>query len=154
MARFCRRVGPDWTSREVSGLAECFNRAMTSHAPDQSVPPPDAAVAARLAAERAATVRRLGALQAEFDGITAASVDSNADDEHDPEGPTIAFERSQVHALVHQAQCHLSELDAAESRLAAGSYGECQSCGQRIGAARLSARPVARRCIACASNQR
>jgi RNA polymerase-binding transcription factor DksA len=81
----------------------------------------------------------------------AASADSNADDEHDPEGSTIAFERSQVGALINQARRHLAELDAAEERLRAGSYGCCESCGRPIPAARLEARPVARTCVSCAA---
>ena len=48
---------------------------------------------ALLAAERARTEDRLAALRADFAGIVAASESSNADDEHDPEGATIAFER-------------------------------------------------------------
>ena len=82
--------------------------------------------------------------------MVAASRDTNADDEHDPEGATIAFERSQLGALVRQARAHLAEIDAAEDRLAAGSYGTCEGCGSAIGDARLEARPVARTCIRCA----
>ena len=53
---------------------------------------------ARLTAERDRTLRRLAALSDDFDEVVAASRDTNADDEHDPEGATIAFERSQVGA--------------------------------------------------------
>ena len=111
-------------------------------------------MADRLALDRSLTLRRLAALQQEFDGITAASVDSNADDEHDPDGSTIAFERSQVSALVQQARDHLTELDAASGRLADGVYGRCERCGRPIADARLAARPVARTCIDCASAPR
>ncbi len=105
----------------------------------------------RLEAERAQTLRRLASLADDFDAIVAASRDTNADDEHDPEGATIAFERSQVSALVRQAQQHLVEVDAAVERLAAGTYGTCEGCGGPIGEGRLTARPVARTCIQCAS---
>jgi DnaK suppressor protein len=105
----------------------------------------------RLRAERADTLRRLTDLTEAFDGVVAASKDTNADDEHDPEGATIAFERSQVGALVRQAREHLSEIDAAEARLEAGTYGVCERCGKPIGQARLEARPSARLCISCAS---
>ncbi len=111
-------------------------------------------VIARLADEREATLRRLDALEGDFNDITAASVDSNADDEHDPEGSTIAFGRSQISALIGQARRHLTELDAAHSRLATGRYGQCESCGQDVGAARLEARPIARTCISCADRRR
>ena len=105
----------------------------------------------RLHDERDATVARLARLTLDFDGVVAASRDSNADDEHDPEGATIAFERSQTSALVDQARHHLVEIDAALSRVAAGTYGTCERCGKPIAAGRLEARPVARTCITCAS---
>ena len=83
--------------------------------------------------------------------MVAASRDTNADDEHDPEGATIAFERSQLGALVRQARLHLDEVDAALARLDAGTYGTCEACGDPIGEGRLEARPAARTCIRCAS---
>ena len=101
--------------------------------------------------ERRQTLHRLATLTGEFDEVVAASRDSNADDEHDPEGATIAFERSQLSALVQQARDHVAEIDDAIARLAARTYGVCQRCGQPIGAGRLTARPVARTCIACAT---
>ncbi|MDQ4051865.1 MAG: TraR/DksA family transcriptional regulator [Actinomycetota bacterium] len=104
-----------------------------------------------LAAERHETQRRLASLTDAFDEVVAASKDTNADDEHDPEGATIAFERSQADALVRQAREHLAEIDAAEARLEAGTYGQCGRCGLPIAEARLEARPTARTCIACAS---
>ena len=105
----------------------------------------------RLAAQREETRAHLAALKRDFDGVVAASLDSNADDEHDPEGATIAFERSQLGAIAQQAQHHLEEIDAALARLADGTYGTCESCGRPIAEARLEARPVARLCIACAT---
>lgn len=108
-------------------------------------------VRSRLEAERERTLGRLAGLTGDFDAVVAASRDSNADDEHDPEGATIAFERSQVAALVRQARLHLVEIDAAAARLDAGEYGACEQCGEPIGEDRLSARPVARTCIRCAA---
>jgi len=43
----------------------------------------------------------------------------------------------------------LDEIDAAHSRLAAGTFGTCERCGQCIALARLRALPAARLCIAC-----
>jgi DnaK suppressor protein len=107
-----------------------------------------------LEAERQQALRRLAALTGDFDEVVAASRDSNADDEHDPEGVTIAFERSQVAALVLQVQGHLAEVEAAIQRLEGGTYGLCERCGQPIAKARLEARPAARTCIRCASAAR
>ena len=102
----------------------------------------------RLVADRAETRARLAALREDYSGVVDASRDSNADDEHDPEGQTIAFERSQTAALAHQARRHLHEVDAALARVADGSYGRCEVCGEPIPPARLDARPTARTCIA------
>lgn len=104
-----------------------------------------------LDSERAATLARLGALTTEHDGIVAASVDTNADDEHDPEGSTIAFERARVAALMAQARAHLDDLERGVARLDQGTYAICERCGSAITAERLSARPATRTCIDCAA---
>ena len=82
--------------------------------------------------------------------MVAASRASNADDEHDPEGATIAFERQQVAALLEQARRRLADVEAAVRAVEAGIYGVCETCGRPIGAERLAARPTARTCIDCA----
>ena len=111
-------------------------------------------VRGRLADERSQTQARLASLTGDHEAIVAASLDTNADDEHDPEGATIAFERSQIGALVRQVRGHLAEVEAALARVEAGSYGVCEECGSPIGDARLEALPVARLCIACATESR
>ncbi|MGH3459484.1 TraR/DksA family transcriptional regulator [Aeromicrobium sp.] len=109
---------------------------------------------ALLEMDRQQALLRLAALTGDFNEVVAASRDSNADDEHDPEGATIAFERSQVAALVLQAQGHLAEVEAAFQRLEGGTYGICERCAQPIAEARLEARPAAHTCIRCASAAR
>ena len=107
----------------------------------------------RLVTDRQAAVDRLAGLDREFEGIVEAAGSANADDEHDPEGATIAFERQHLAALLDQAREQLSQLDAALQRLDDGSYGLCSHCGRPIGAARLQARPAADTCITCADQQ-
>jgi RNA polymerase-binding transcription factor DksA len=94
---------------------------------------------------------QLSALRRQYDDIVAASRDSNADDEHDPEGTTIAFERQQVVALIAQAEHTRADLERSLLALDEGTYGVCGTCGRPIGAERLEARPNARTCIACAA---
>lgn len=105
----------------------------------------------RLEAEREQTLRRLASLTGDFEAVVAASLDTNADDEHDPEGATIAFERSQVDAVLRQTRRHLEEIGAALRRLDEGAYGVCEVCGGPIAEERLEARPAARTCIRCAA---
>lgn len=104
-----------------------------------------------LARAHEAVRERLAELDASMTDMVAASRGSNADDEHDPEGSTIAYERSQLESLIRWTRDQLSEIEEATTRLREGRYGRCEQCGREIGAERLEARPVARTCIACAS---
>ena len=106
-----------------------------------------------LRAERERTAAQIAALTADFDGMVAAAESSNTDDEHDPEGATIAFERAQVMAVLEHSQSRLAEIDHALERLAAHSYGTCERCGQQIAPERLVARPSATTCITCAARR-
>jgi DnaK suppressor protein len=104
-----------------------------------------------LEAERARARDQLAGLEREFASSVEASRNANADDEHDPEGATLAFERQHVAAHIRRVVDRLGEIDAALSRLDEGCYGICQRCEQEIPAGRLAARPSAATCVACAS---
>jgi RNA polymerase-binding transcription factor DksA len=112
----------------------------------------EGSVRVRLLAEQVETRRQLDDLTTERERIVDAARDVATDDEHDPEGATIAYERARTSALVEQARAHLVAVDAALQRLAAGSYGRCVSCGADISPERLDARPAAPTCITCASD--
>jgi DnaK suppressor protein len=102
-----------------------------------------------LATERAGTIERIAGLERELAGVMESAA-GGADDEHDPEGATLAFERQHLAALLSQARQQLARIDAALRRIADGSYGRCAICGQPIGPGRLAARPAAATCIRCA----
>jgi RNA polymerase-binding transcription factor DksA len=97
--------------------------------------------------ETHATIVDLGG---NIDAIVSARQDSNNDDEHDPEGSTLAFERSQSDALLQQAEKRLADIDSALTRMGTGTYGVCAVCANPIAPARLAARPYATTCITCA----
>ena len=99
---------------------------------------------------RASAEAEAATLARDLEGLFAASRDSNADDEHDPEGATIGFERAQLTALLAAARERIVEVDAALGRVDTATYGVCEGCGEPIAAERLAVRPFARRCIACA----
>ena len=103
-----------------------------------------------LAVEHERLVEQVSALQREFDRVVEASASSNADDEHDPEGSTIAFERAQVLALLERSHERLSDVERALEHVARGDYGVCGGCGRPIDVDRLLARPAATLCIDCA----
>ena len=109
--------------------------------------------AERLAQLRLQADRRMADLRAEVDDVIRSASSTTGDDEHDPEGATIGFERAQAQALLAAAGEQLREIDAAIARLAAGNYGICVACGRPMPAARLGARPTATRCVACAGKR-
>ena len=98
------------------------------------------------------TRARIAELDREFSAIVASARDGSAggDDEHDPEGATVAFERQHVAALLAQAREHLAEIEAALGKVESGRYEICDICGGQIGAERLAARPAALICVRCA----
>lgn len=106
-----------------------------------------------LDALRREVVSRLATLTDQYAEVVASSRDTNADDEHDPEGATIAFERSQVGALARQARARLAEIDAALARLEAGTYGTCVVCGLPVQPERLEVRPTADTHVSCAGRR-
>lgn len=97
--------------------------------------------------ERRRKLALLPALRRDITSVNAARQDSNVDDEHDPEGATIAFELSQASALLEQSTAGLAQIDAALARLDAGRYGRCEVCGDEIPEGRLEARPWTPYCI-------
>ena len=103
-----------------------------------------------IATELERAQRRLASLDREFQAIVAAGEQGNTDDEHDPEGATLGFERAQVAALREDARERIVDLLAALERMETGDYGRCSSCGAMIATERLVARPATRRCRACA----
>lgn len=107
--------------------------------------------ASLLSDERAAALGQLGILEGALRDVVESAGSTTGDDEHDPEGSTIAFERAQLSALAQRARQRLCEVDAALARLGAGGYGVCERCCQPIAPERLAARPAAALCIGCAS---
>ena len=109
----------------------------------------------RLNSEREQSLGQIAELEREFAAIIASAADGSAgsDDEHDPEGATVAFERQHIAALIAQARAHLDAIDAALRKVHAGVYELCDLCGGAIGPERLAARPAALTCIRCAAKR-
>ena len=107
----------------------------------------------RLNSDREQSLGQIAELEREFAAIIASAADGSAgsDDEHDPEGATVAFERQHVAALLDQARAHLEAIETALRKVDAGSYEMCDICGRPIGAERLAARPAALTCVRCAA---
>ena len=106
---------------------------------------------ARLEEERQRLLASITSRDADVAGIVAAREGSNVDDEHDPEGATIAFERSQADHAADSARRRLAAVESALRRVEDGTYGVCEVCGRPIGEGRLEALPEAARCVLCAA---
>jgi RNA polymerase-binding transcription factor DksA len=110
--------------------------------------------AAAVVAERAAVADRVAALARQVDDLAEQQAHTTHDDEHDPEGVTIGYERAHLRALLASARQELDDLDRAAARLAAGRYGRCVRCGAAIAEERLDALPAVETCIACTTPRR
>lgn len=54
-------------------------------------------------------------------------------------------------SLNENERIRLQEVDEALDRIANGTYGICEECGEPIGLKRLEVRPVAKYCVPCLS---
>jgi DnaK suppressor protein len=135
----------------ASQCAEAGHHAESHRSPDRW---PGVTERDLLLSERDSTTARITSLEHDWRDMVDAATSVATDDEHDPEGATIAFERAQLEALLDQSRQQLRELDEALARLERGGYGVCERCGQPIAAERLEVRPTARTCITCAGRRR
>jgi len=104
-----------------------------------------------LLAERERTAALIESLSSRLAAVLEATSDAAADDEHDPEGSTLAVERGHLVAQLERSRVRLDEIGAALDRVGAGAYGRCEDCGEPIGAERLEVLPATRQCVRCAA---
>jgi len=105
-----------------------------------------------LLAERATYTQQAETLKAEADQLAEDMEPGDIQfDEESGEGGTMNVERERDLALSAQAQAAVEEIDKALAKIADGTYGYCEQCGQPIPKARLKALPYAALCVACKS---
>jgi RNA polymerase-binding transcription factor len=76
--------------------------------------------------------------------------DAVADAGDDPaDAGAKTYMREHELALTHNSREFLAQNERALERIAAGTYGVCESCGEAIGKARLQAFPRATLCVQC-----
>jgi DnaK suppressor protein len=101
------------------------------------------AIKDKLLAKQQELSGRLKATQATEGYETAEGLDTTAQ----------LWEVSEVRdGLDDEAAQELNQVNDALARLDAGEYGNCKSCGNPIGEARLEAMPFATLCIDCAED--
>jgi RNA polymerase-binding protein DksA len=79
--------------------------------------------------------------------LIADAGDGAGDDQADAGSKT--FEREQEMSLANNARDMLDQVNHALDRIATGSYGVCENCGNPIGKARLQVFPRATLCVSC-----
>ena len=82
-----------------------------------------------------------------------ASIKADVTQEHSGDSAEQAQERENdevVDAIGNETRQSLHAIQVALDKIADGTYGECESCGNDIGEGRLRAIPEATRCVNCA----
>jgi RNA polymerase-binding transcription factor DksA len=115
--------------------------------PDDRIAP--AEMRALLRERRTEALARLAGTGAERAAVVEAAREQVSDDEHDPEGATIAYERQLREVLGAEAAERLAAVDRALARVERGGHQVCTVCGGWIPADRLRALPTATTCVRC-----
>ena len=68
---------------------------------------------------------------------------------HIAENATAVFEQARNVGLRRTQELLLGDVEAALKRIAKGTYGICEHCGEAIDKARLKALPTASLCLSC-----
>lgn len=97
------------------------------------------------------TARQIASLESIVAAIVEGSELVSTDDEHDPEGATIAYERAQAGALLRQARADRDALAVTRHQLEMGRHLVCEVCGRDIDLERVAALPTTARCVTCAT---
>jgi len=97
--------------------------------------------------DRARVVRTLAAQEEDLAGLMRDAGDGAGHDQADM-GAT-SFERDQEIIVVNNEREKLAQIDRALARIADGTYGMCESCGNPIGKMRAMAFPRATLCMTC-----
>ncbi len=85
--------------------------------------------------------------------LTETSSDRSPDP-NTAEGGSLAFEMEKELSILENTRDILAKVGNALERLAEGSYGICEVCGQPIPVARLEALPYASLCVTDAASRR
>jgi DnaK suppressor protein len=104
-------------------------------------------VSSRLETEIGELREEISKAESEIAARLTDSVGDAGDDQADAGAKT--HQREHDLALTHNARELLAQNERALARMAEGTYGICESCGNAIGKARLQAFPRATLCVQC-----
>lgn len=104
--------------------------------------------AARLSEIRAELVREMARISTVDPGTVGIGFGKRIGD-----GTNIAVDRMEQVRVHDLYRARVDDVDRALARLADGTYGRCEVCGEEIPAARLEHLPSAVRCVRCATRE-
>ena len=141
------------TSSRTPGVTSCRLLGSEEPAKLKRVSAPDniQSVVAIVMAAQERTARQIASLELIVAAIVEGAELTATDDEHDPEGATIAYERAQATALLRQAREDCEALVITRRQLEARQRPVCTVCRSEIDLERVAALPTATRCIGCAA---
>jgi DnaK suppressor protein len=138
------------SSSAASKATKSAGRATKARAPKLS--PFLSAQRNALVAERESYIRSASELKAQADSLALEHEPGDVQfDEEGGEGGTSNVDRELDLVLSAQALAAVNEIDWALEKIANGTYGNCERCGQEIPEARLEALPHATLCVSCKS---
>jgi DnaK suppressor protein len=96
-------------------------------------------------------VERLTSELVEVEGDLAGMIENSGEGAGNDQADvgSASFERDQEMVIVNNARDMLEQSQHALERIADGSYGQCENCGNAIGKNRLMAFPRATLCLTC-----
>jgi len=103
----------------------------------------------RLLEEQERLLREIDSLEEDLSEPPAEASEENHHRSHMAEAAAFTLDRQMELTLEENARHALDRIDRALEKLENGTYGICDSCGNRIDAGRLKAAPDAGLCIDC-----
>jgi RNA polymerase-binding protein DksA len=103
----------------------------------------------RLLDERRRVQEALDYLHEENPGSVRDETQEIQSDNHPGDVATVTFDRELDYTLEENEERVLHAIDAALTRIDAGTFGICTNCGQPIAEERLEALPYTTLCIDC-----
>ncbi len=86
-------------------------------------------------------------LEGQVANLEQGSGSSPEFDDNFADSGQVAAEQGENKLLASELRAELDEVERALAKLDEGVYGQCETCGNAIGADRLEAMPAARFCI-------
>jgi DnaK suppressor protein len=99
--------------------------------------------------ERQKVLEAIEYLHAENPGSLKDETEESTVDNHLADTATVTLDREIGYTLEENSEHVLKAIDAALTKIEAGTFGICETCGQPIAEERLAAIPYATQCIDC-----